>query len=151
MSDNPLDRIPTHDRVSIRAVVVPDGVDPGPALARAGITDPLTLPMRFGEGPPDRNFGDGFTPNVIAVLEYATQGASASGTGHGEDGARDPALIRRDGGARADPLPGDTGGLLAEPPTINVPAEYGMQPLAPVRRAGRGGRPGRATPPRPEE
>jgi hypothetical protein len=45
MNDNPLDRIPKHDRVSLRAVVVDDGEDPGPALRAAGIFDPIAVPI----------------------------------------------------------------------------------------------------------
>jgi hypothetical protein len=69
MSDNPLDRIPSFDRVSIRAVVVSDGEDPSHALAEAGIFDPISLPVVFGENQPDFRFGDGITPNLTAVLE----------------------------------------------------------------------------------
>ncbi len=65
MSDNPLDRIPGFDRVSIRAVVVMEGEDPGPALAAAGLVDPVAVPVVFGEGAPDRSFGDGFTPKRV--------------------------------------------------------------------------------------
>jgi hypothetical protein len=126
MSDNPLDRIPSHDRVSLRAVLVKDGEDPGPALAAAGIFDPVALPVTFGE--PDIGFGDGITPNLTAVLE--------THPGPGDvlvpaSGAR-PASAEAQSGAAAsgfDDRPG-------EPATINLPAAYGMQPLAPVRPSG---------------
>jgi hypothetical protein len=121
MSDNPLNRIPSFDRLSLRAVVVPTGVDPGPALAAARIVDPIALPIAFGEDPPDNTFGDGITPNVTAVLEYDPE--DAAGTSDLQGGA-----------------PGGTAGSStidqpwsAEPSTVNMPAAYGMQPLAPVR------------------
>lgn len=71
MSGNPLDRIPAFDRVSIRAVLVRDGEDPIPALAAAGIIDPIAIPVVMGD---ELNLsggilGDGITPNLIAVLE----------------------------------------------------------------------------------
>ena len=69
MSDNPLDRIASFDRVSIRAVVVSDDEDPSQALSEAGIFDPISLPVVFGEDQPDFSFGDGITPNLTAVLE----------------------------------------------------------------------------------
>ena len=94
MSDNPLDRIPTFDRLSLRAVVVPEGEDPGPALAAAGIVEPIELPIVFGEDPPDRTFGDGLTPNITAVLEQDQSDGSAS--------QHDPMVSQRDGAAGSD-------------------------------------------------
>ena len=70
MNDNPLDRIPAFDRISIRAVVVADGENANDALAKAGIVDPITVPVVFGEEAPSAGFGDGMTPNVVAVLEF---------------------------------------------------------------------------------
>ena len=79
MSDNPLDRIPSFDRVSVRAVVVMEGEDPGPLLAAAGIVDPVAVPVVFGETAPDRSFGDGLTPNVSAVVEFDQAREDAEG------------------------------------------------------------------------
>ncbi len=60
MSGSALDRIHPHDRVSIRAVLVHDGEDPGPALAAAGIFDPIAIPVVIGEHPPTSGMlGDG--------------------------------------------------------------------------------------------
>ncbi len=117
MSDNPLDRIPAHDRVSLRAVIVPDGVDPGPAQAQAGIIDPIALSVWFGEDQPDASFGDGFTPNLTAVLEH--HGPDAFGP---DDGSHDPAATRRDGGAGVDPGPDDNRQPPAGPSTATLPA-----------------------------
>jgi hypothetical protein len=138
MGDNPLARIPSFDRVSLRAAVVPDGVDPGPALAAAGIFDPIALPIVFGENPPDRSFGDGFTPNVAAVLEYDQPAAGDSrfgseGRGSGFNG--DPALAGVESGA---PGSASDDAQPACPPTISLPTAYGMQPLAPVRASADG-------------
>jgi hypothetical protein len=94
MSDNPLDRIRDHDRISFSAVVVKDGEDPGPALAAAGIFDPVALPVTFGE--PDIGFGDGITPALTAVLEghsgpMAPTRRSRAGTQATDDG-RTPSI-----------------------------------------------------------
>ncbi len=139
MTDNPLDRIPNHDRVSLRAVVLRDGEDPGPALAAAGITDSIALPIMFGEGQPGASFGDGFTPNLTAVLE-PDQGQDSDGVPIGDEGfggsGYDPAAgsdsleagAMSGAAGEAVPLPGAT--------TTTLPAAYGLQPLAPVRKSG---------------
>ncbi len=49
VSDHPLDRIPAFTRISIRAVLVQQGEDPGPALAVAGIINPVAIPVVLGE------------------------------------------------------------------------------------------------------
>ena len=71
MDNAPLADIPAHNRVSIRAVLVQAGVDPGPALRAAGILDPIAIPVVLGEDPsvPGGILGDGVTPNLRAVLE----------------------------------------------------------------------------------
>jgi hypothetical protein len=133
MSDNPLDRIPSFDRVSVRAVVVMEGEDPGPLLAAAGIVDPVAVPAVFGDAAPDRSFGDGFTPNVSAVVEFDQEaGGFSSGADEQED----------DGGSD-DGGPAGTRSAAAEPGqqasasgTVTLPSAHGMKPLAPVRRAG---------------
>jgi hypothetical protein len=145
--DNPLDRIPAFDRVSIRAVVVPEGEDPGPALAAAGIVDPIALPMVFGESAPDRSFGDGFTPNVSAVLEYDAPTADDTNSAFHD---HDPSA--RPGNSISAAGPGATGteeGATqpSGPNTINLPAAYGSRPLAPVRSDGGTGRSSRTAPP----
>jgi hypothetical protein len=126
MSDNPLDHIPSHDRVSLKAVVVRDGEDPEPALAAAGIYDPVALPVVFGE--PDIGFGDGITPNLSAILE--------THSGPGDDfaplsGAR-PASTEAQPSATGFALDGRSSSAV----TTTLPATFGMQPLAPVRRSG---------------
>jgi hypothetical protein len=64
MSDDPLDRIPAYNRVSIRAVLVHGDEDPGPALAAACITDPIALRVVMGDDPHVGGMlGDGITPN----------------------------------------------------------------------------------------
>ncbi len=87
MSDNPLDRIPGLDRVSIRAVVVMEGEDPAPLLAAAGIVDPVAVPVVFGENAPDRSFGDGLTPNLTAVVEFDQQADGAAVEPDSDNGA----------------------------------------------------------------
>jgi hypothetical protein len=120
MSDNPLDRIPSFDRISLRAVVVAEGEDPGPALAAAGISDPIELPVVFGEDPPDRSFGDGFTPNVAAVLEFDQSEEDESGPASGA-----PSSASYTHGSPA-------GAAGSSPAATNLPSAYDIQPLAPV-------------------
>jgi hypothetical protein len=129
MSDNPLDRIPSHDRVSLRAVVVGDGEDPGPAVAAAGIFDPIALPVVFGE--PDIGFGDGITPNLTAVLEFHP----AAGDDVAPASGAPPASAEPQGGVAGDDRNDRPGGAA---PT-NLPAAFGTRPLAPVRRSNPGG------------
>ncbi len=71
MTADPLDRIPSFARVSVAAVLVTGGQDPASALADAGITDAIAVEVRFGEtlDPSQGLFGDGRTPNPVAVLE----------------------------------------------------------------------------------
>jgi hypothetical protein len=122
MSDNPLDSLPSFDRVSIRAVLVEEGEDPAAALAEAGFTEVISIPVVLGEAadPSGGILGDGITPNLVAVLETEP-----------EDGS-DPAT-----GARSVPV---RSASAAEPPpepsTTNLPSAFGLQPLAPVRQRG---------------
>ena len=53
--DNALDRIPAFSRVSIRAVLVNEGEDPGPALAEARIVNPIAIPVVLGETNPPKD------------------------------------------------------------------------------------------------
>ena len=122
MSDDPLDRIPSFDRVSIRAVVVSDDEDPSQALSEAGIFDPISLPVVFGEDQPDFTFGDGITPNLTAVLEPDQEVDEFDSTDQ-------PAGIQR-GPAQTGPS------QQTRPATATLPAAYGAQPLAPVRPRG---------------
>jgi hypothetical protein len=122
MSDNPLDRIPSFDRVSIRAVVVSDGEDPSHALAEAGIFDPISLPVVFGENQPDFRFGVGITPNLTAVLESDQEVDEFDST--------DQLAGIQSGPAESQPS------QQTRPATATLPAAYGAQPLAPVRPRG---------------
>ncbi len=128
MSNNPLDRIPGFDRVSVRAVVVMEGEDPGPLLAAAGIVDPVAVPVVFGEDAPDRRFGDGLTPNVSAVVEFDER------TEDEEDGPADVDASSEGQSARSRSAATDVQPLGSG--TSSLPAAYGMTPLAPVRRTG---------------
>ena len=122
MSDDPLSRIPEHDRVSIRAVLVSQGEDPTAALARAGIFDAVAIPVVVGEDVnlPEGILGGGGTPNLTAVLETQNEGDD-SGDASSED--EEP---------KSEPT-ADAGQPL-EPGTTMLPAVYGVQPLAPVRK-----------------
>jgi hypothetical protein len=119
MSDNPLDKIPAHNRVSIRAVLVHEGEDASAALAEAGFADTISIPVMLGEHPDLSGgiLGNGITPNVMAVLE----------TDPGD--AADPSPSVQPAAAR--PEQGDVG--RSEPVTTTLPPAFGMQPLAPVR------------------
>jgi hypothetical protein len=127
MSDNPLDRMPSFDRVSIRAVLVDEGEDPGAALAEAGFAEVITIPVVLGEAadPSGGILGDGITPNLAAVLETEQE--------DGFDPAADPRCVL----ARAVPVRSVSA---AEEPsesaTTNLPPAFGLQPLAPIRKQG---------------
>jgi hypothetical protein len=123
MSDNPLDRIPEFDRVSIPAVVVEDGEDVDAALSAAGILDPVALPVVFGDSPEmgDGILGNGMTPNLVAVLE-----TEADDQPDEFALAPEPAEPRQ-----AEP---ERDSRIA---SSSLPAAYGIQPLAPVRPRGR--------------
>lgn len=122
MSDAPTDRLAAANRVSIRAVLVSQGVDASAALARAGIIDAVAIPVVVGDDVdlPGGIFGNGRTPNLTAVLETEQ-----------EDGFEDQAGTEP-GSARS--TENETQSL--GPVTGTVPAAFGIQPLAPVRKTG---------------
>jgi hypothetical protein len=131
MTENPLDRIPSFDRVSIRAVVVEDGEDPAQALSEAGIFDAVTLPLVFGEEQPDTSIGDGITPNLTAVLEPDQVDDEF-------DPSAQPTAIEQ-GPMPLDPVqncPAEADPGQQSHPTTCLPKAYGAQPLAPVHRRG---------------
>ena len=123
MSDDPMDRLPTFNRVSIRAVLVEDGEDPSHALAEAGFAESVAIPVVIGD---DLDLsgdilGNGITPNLTAVLETEIA-----------DDEHDAPPASQSGQMRATPetplRPGSA--------TTNLPAAFGLQPLAPVRKRG---------------
>ena len=121
MSDNPMDRLPTFDRVSIRAVLVNEGEDPGSALSAAGILDPIAIPVVLGEELDLSGgiLGDGISPNLTAVLETQKNDVSSSSRVQANP-VRSP----------ADPTQ-PSGSV-----TATLPAAFGMRPLAPIRQRG---------------
>jgi hypothetical protein len=122
MSDNPLDRIPSFDRVSIPAVVVSDDQDPSEALLELGIFEPISLQIVMGEDPPDFSFGDGITPNLAAVLEMDPDADESDYTD------------QHAGMQLGSPESGPSQQTRAA--TATLPAAYGARPLAPVRPRG---------------
>lgn len=122
MSDNPLDRLPAHNRVSIRAVLVHEGEDAGAALAEAGFVNAIAIPVMLGTDmdPSGGILGNGVTPNLTAVLETDPEDTfdAAAYTQSGEE--------RFAAGSAQPP----------EPDTATLPAAFGMQPLAPIRKTG---------------
>jgi hypothetical protein len=123
MSDNPLDKVPAHNRVSIRAVLVHEGEDASAALAEARFADTVSVPVVLGEQPDLSGgiLGNGITPDVVAVLE----------TEQGDD--VDTSANARPGTAR----PGRSDVRSFGPVTSVLPTAFGMRPLAPVRRTTR--------------
>jgi hypothetical protein len=120
MTDNPMDSLSHFDLVSIRAVLVHDGEDPSDAVSEAGIHDPIEVPVTMGEDMSlaEGGLGDGITPNLSAVLETERWDIVA---------------------LSSQSRPGDTSGASdsarpAQSGTTTLPAAYGIQPLAPVRR-----------------
>jgi hypothetical protein len=126
MSDNPLDKLPAHDRVSIRAVLVHEGEDASAALAEAGFADTISVPVVLGEQPdlPGGILGNGITANLTAVLETEEEQAFDPSPGSQPDTARpDRGNVGPSGSA-----------------STMLPAAFGLQPLAPVRpHSGTGG------------
>jgi hypothetical protein len=144
MSDNPLDRLPAHNRVSIRAVLVHEGEDPGPALAAAGIVNPIAIPVVVGEELDLSGgiLGDGITPNLIGVLETEQKDDF-----NPSPNSQPNQAASRPGAARP-----------AEPVTTTLPAAFGMRSFAPVgtlgdseqdQRSGRDGNGATVSPPSP--
>jgi hypothetical protein len=122
MSDNPLDRLPILDPISIRAVLVHEGEDPSAALAEAGFAEVIAVPAILGEEADLAGgiLGDGMTPNLAAALETAQ-----------EDGSDSPPNARPEPARSAS-----VADVPAESVTSNLPPAFGMQPLAPVRKRG---------------
>jgi hypothetical protein len=128
MSDNPMDRLSPHDRVSVRAVLAHEGEDPTAALAAAGIVDAIVVPVAMGE---DLDLsggilGNGITPNLTAVLETEQQDDSFDDGAGSQRGSTQPSAQPS---TRATPS--------SAPVTTMLPAEYGVKPLAPVGLAKR--------------
>lgn len=123
MSDDPMDKLPTFNRVSIRAVLVEEGEDPSPALAQVGFAEAVAIPVVLGEDLDLSSgiLGDGITPNLTAVMEAEI-----------EDDEANAAPASPPGQAQAAPDPQPRSQLI----TTNLPAAFGVQPLAPVRRRG---------------
>ena len=123
MSDDPMDKLPAFNRVSIRAVLVEDDEDPSQALAEAGFAEAVAIPVVLGE---DLDLaggilGNGVTPNLTAVLETEV-----------EDDEDDAAV-----GVQAEQIQATSETPSREGPvTTNLPAAFGARPLAPVRKRG---------------
>jgi hypothetical protein len=123
--DNPMDKLPAHNRVSIRAVLVHEGEDPSAALAEAGFANAVAIPVVLGEQSDLSGgiLGNGITPNLTAVLETEQEEAFDLPLG------TQPRSAQAAAGAS----------LPSGPVTAMLPAAYGMQPLAPVRKIGDAG------------
>jgi hypothetical protein len=119
MSDNPVDKLPAHNRVSIRAVLVHEGEDASAALAEAGFADTISVPAVLGEHSDLSGgiLGNGITPNLTVVLETTQEDESGESPGAQTDPGQPE---RRDVGPSG-------------PVTTMLPPAFGMQPLAPVR------------------
>jgi hypothetical protein len=100
------------NRVSIRAVLARDNEDVTEALARAGIVEPVAIPVQAD--PAEGFLGDGITPNLTGVLEPDETPVDDPDPNDGTE--RPPAGVR------------------AQPATATLPPEYGMRAFAPVRK-----------------
>ena len=100
--------------MSIRAVLAHDGEDVTQALARAGIVDPVAIPVQAE--PVGGCLGDGITPNLTGVLE--PDEAEEDGPGIAAVSAPPPLDAARS----------------ARPAAAMLPAERGMQAFAPIRK-----------------
>jgi hypothetical protein len=122
MSDNRLDGFPTFNRVSVHAVLVSEGEDPGPALLAVGILDPIAIPVVLGEEADLSGglLGDGITPNLAAVLETEdVDDLDSSPTSEPDKSGSQPGAARP-----------------VEPANPMLPPAFGLQPLARVRQLG---------------
>ncbi|HBK04327.1 MAG TPA: hypothetical protein DDZ81_00505 [Acetobacteraceae bacterium] len=126
MNDDPLDLIPSFARISVAAVLVSDGEDPGSALTEAGIIDPIAVEVRIGDTVDlsEGLFGDGATPNLTAILETEQGGDECDGPSQHQAASGFP----RDS---ARSMAGDP--FRPEPVATNLPPAFGMRPVAPVR------------------
>jgi hypothetical protein len=115
MTDDPLGTLPSFDRVSIRAVLVQGDADPSAALSAAGIHDPITVPVAFGDDAAQAaaTLGQGTVPHLSAVLEF-------------EPGRRGTAAAEAVPRISASPAPEAAASMLS-------PA-FGTQALAPISR-----------------
>jgi hypothetical protein len=70
MNDDPLERLPAFNRISVRAVLDTGDGDVQAALAEAGIFDPVAVPVLLGDDALQAGafLGDGMTPNLVGVL-----------------------------------------------------------------------------------
>ncbi|MDR3533481.1 MAG: hypothetical protein P4L90_23345 [Rhodopila sp.] len=122
MNENPMDRLSTFNRVSIRAVLVNEGEDPSTALSEAGIVNPVSISVVVGENLDLSGgiLGDGLTPNLTGVLE----------TEPDDDFDSSPYIQPNKTGRQPDAAQPD------EPVTAALPPAFGSRPLAPVRKPG---------------
>jgi hypothetical protein len=116
-------RLIQSERVSLRAVVVPEGQDVTPYLREAGIADPVSLPFApIGNGASAAGMTAIWTSDVTAELDF------------GDDGDPDspmPFTSEQDNTAsNSDELVPTEKSFQ----TMNLPEAFGMRPLAPVRR-----------------
>ena len=87
MTDGPADQLAAMNRVSIRAVLAAKGEDVTEALMRAGIINPVAIPVVLGDDAHAVGglLGDGITPNLTGVLELDSDDAAGQPD---EDGTR---------------------------------------------------------------
>ncbi len=121
MEDDLAQRFAKTNRVSIRAVLVTDqNADVQSVLTQAGIFDPAVIPVVLGDTPDLSGgiLGDGVTPNLMGTLEQDAPNAHQA-----EPAFNKPKASKKGFRARYQP-----------PPTANLPAAFGLKPMAPVRR-----------------
>ncbi len=118
MSDDPAQRLAAANRLSIRAVLDTGQGDIQSALTKAGIFEPVAIPVWVGDDPRQQGgfLGDGITPNVTATLE-----------------PDEPDAFYSDQAFEPPPQPASQAEAAA-PGTTTLPAAFGMRPMAPVRK-----------------
>jgi len=121
-SEDAIDRWQKANRLSLRCVLVTGGADPGPALAAAGIFDPIAIPVVLGDEPnlPRGILGNGRTPNLVGTLEFDQPGAFNAPPG----AQLHPAQSAVDDAPPSGPV------------TTTAPAAFGTRSFAPIRRSG---------------
>ena len=123
-TQDPAQRLLEAERISIKAVLVEAGEDPMPLLREAGITEVLSLPAALNADSGTASaLSDGWGSSITATWEPDQDEEADFSTD------ADPRDVAPDASAsHADP---------ATPArAVNLPAAFGMRPMAPIDRSG---------------
>ncbi len=122
-TQDPAQRLLESERISIKAVLVEAGEDPMPLLREAGITEILSLPVALdADSGTASALADGWGSSITATWEPdQDEEADFPTDADPQDTASD------DSASHADPATPSR--------AINLPAAFGMRPMAPIDRS----------------